>query len=140
MALIHTPRHEGFIRMRQLMSVLICIAMSMGTAMAHHSVANFDRSIVSQISGIVTKFQFMNPHSLIEMDVSDASTGQMRHYSVFATSRVVLQRYGWRPESVRVGDSISITGHPDEAEPTFVYLTGIEFADGTQWSRSEILE
>ncbi|MGD8325058.1 MAG: DUF6152 family protein [Gammaproteobacteria bacterium] len=126
--------------MRHVLIALIGSTMLLCVAGAHHSVSNFDRSIVSEISGVVTRFQFMNPHSLIEMDVADGTAGQTRRYRVFATSRVVLQRYGWRPDSVHVGDSISITGHPDEEQPTFIYLTGIEFADGTQWARSEILE
>jgi hypothetical protein len=111
-----------------------------GAVVAHHSTANFDRDTATAITGVVMQFQFMNPHSLIEMEVTDETTGQTMSYSVFATSKVVLLRYGWRPDSIHVGDSISITGHPDRENPLFVYLTGIEFADGTEWSRSEILE
>jgi hypothetical protein len=111
-----------------------------GGAEAHHSTANFDRDTTTVIRGTVTKFQFMNPHSLIVMDVADQAPGQTSSYNVIATSKVVLLRYGWRPDSIHVGDSISITGHPDRDDPLFVYLTGIEFADGSEWSRSEILE
>jgi hypothetical protein len=111
-----------------------------GAAAAHHSTANFDRDTTTVITGIVTQFQFLNPHSLIVMDVADEATGRRMSYNVFATSKVVLLRYGWRPDSIKVGDTISITGHPDRRDPSYVYLTGIEFADGTEWSRSEILE
>jgi Family of unknown function (DUF6152) len=109
-------------------------------AASHHSTANFDRSMQLEITGVVTRFQFSNPHSLIQMDVPDDASGQTQTYSVFATSRVVLLRYGWRPESVNAGDTITITGHPDFDNPLFVYMTGIRFADGSEWSRSEILE
>ena len=121
-------------RIAGIVAGLLVASLTMG----HHSTANFDRSIRTEISGTVTKFQFSNPHSLIELDVVDE--GQMRNYSVFATSKVVLLRYGWRPDSVKEGDSISITGHPDRDDPLFVYLTGIQFADGSEWSRSDILE
>jgi len=123
----------------QQLILIIGLVLS-AAASAHHSTANFDREIVAEISGVVTKFQFMNPHSLIEMQVTDGATGQTKDYSVFATSKVVLLRYGWRPDSVHVGDSISITGHPDREQPSFIYMTGIEFADGTEWFRNEILE
>jgi hypothetical protein len=109
-------------------------------AAAHHSTANFDRSIQLEITGVVTRFQFSNPHSLIQMDVVDDVSGETQSYSVFATSRVVLLRYGWRPESINSGDTITITGHPDFDNPLFVYMTGIRFADGSDWSRSDILE
>lgn len=88
------------------------------------------------ITGTVTDFQFTNPHSLIVIDSDDQSGS----YSVFATSKVVLLRYGWRPDSIHAGDSISITGHPDRDDPSFLYMTGIRFADGTEWSRADILE
>lgn len=107
---------------------------------AHHSTANFDRSVSVTVTGNVTKFQFANPHSLIVMDGVNEESGENFSYNVFATSKVVLLRYGWRPDSVNVGDKISITGHPDRYDGSFVYLTGIEFANGTEWYRSEILE
>ena len=109
-------------------------------AFAHHSTANFDRSMQIEITGVVTRFQFSNPHSLIQMDVVNDASGETQSYSVFATSRVVLLRYGWRPESIAPGETIRITGHPDFDNPHFVYLTGIRFADGSEWSRNEILE
>ena len=122
----------------RLLTILAGLILS-STAAAHHSTANFDRSMQLEVTGVVTRFQFSNPHSLIQMDVIDSS-GEKMNYSVFATSRVVLLRYGWRPESINNGDTITITGHPDFDNPLFVYMTGIRFADGSEWSRSEILE
>jgi hypothetical protein len=115
-------------------------ALFVFTAFAHHSTANFDRAMQVEITGVVTRFQFSNPHSLIQMDVANDASGETQSYSVFATSRVVLLRYGWRPESINEGDSITVTGHPDFDNPHFVYMTGIRFADGSEWSRDEILE
>ena len=119
------------------LSLLVGLLLT-STSIGHHSTANFDRSVAISITGTVTDFQFTNPHSLIVMDTDTA--GQSATYSVFATSKVVLLRYGWRPDSIQAGDSISVTGHPDRDNPSFLYMTGITFADGTGWSRSEILE
>jgi len=106
-------------------------------ALAHHSVSNFDFDKETSISGKVTYFSFTNPHSFIDMEAVDAQ-GATSAWKVFATSKVVLQRYGWTPSSVKAGDTISVTGHPDKLKPREMYLTKIRFADGTEWLRKSI--
>lgn len=117
-----------------LLCTLLC-----GSASAHHSTANFDRSIETHITGTVTHVNFTNPHSVIELDV-DTGAGAAEHYTVFATSKVVLLRYGWSPNSVQQGDTISVSGYPDRKEPHFLYMSNITFRTGEEWSRSEVLE
>ena len=104
---------------------------------AHHSTSNFDFEKEVSVSGKVTYMSFTNPHSFIDIDVTDKA-GQKISWKVFATSRVVLQRYGWTKDSVKSGDQISVTGHPDKTKPHEMYLTKIVFADGKTWLRSSI--
>jgi len=59
---------------------------------------------------------------------------------VFLTSRSVLLRYDWRPTSIKLGDTITITGAPDRTDPLHMYLLKIRFADGAEWGRDEILQ
>lgn len=113
---------------------VLCALLFGTSAFAHHSVSNFDFDKDVTVSGTVTYFSFTNPHSFIDVQVKDAPKG----WKVFATSKVVLQRYGWTPTSVRVGDSITVTGHPDKTKPQEMYLTKIKFANGTEWLRSSI--
>jgi hypothetical protein len=107
------------------------------SAFAHHSVSNFDFDQSTSISGEVSYFSFTNPHSFIDIKVKDEK-GVETTWKVFATSKVVLQRYGWSPSSVKVGDTISVTGHPDKTRPREMYLTKIVFANGKEWLRSSI--
>ncbi len=106
-------------------------------AFAHHSVANFDFDKSTTVSGEVSYFSFTNPHSFIDIKVKDEK-GAETTWKVFATSRVVLQRYGWSPSAVKVGDTITVTGHPDKTRPREMYLTKIIFANGKEWLRSSI--
>ena len=110
--------------------------LSMG-AFAHHSVSNFDFEKETTVLGTVKYFSFTNPHSFIDMEVKN-SAGVSSNWKVFATSKVVLQRYGWTPGSVKVGDIITVTGHPDKTKPGEMYLTKIKFADGKEWLRSSV--
>lgn len=125
-------------RIPQVLTVAFCAALSAAGA-AHHSTANFDRSRETTITGTVTHFSFANPHSFIELEVTQAD-GQLRKYTVFATSKVVLLRYGWKPGIVKPGDSITVAGYPDRDEPVYLYMKDIVFGDGTAWSRDDVLE
>lgn len=107
------------------------------SALAHHSVSNFDFDKSVTVSGNVGYFSFTNPHSFIDIQVKDEK-GATTIWKVFATSKVVLQRYGWSPSSVKVGDTITVTGHPDKTKPQEMYLTKIKFANGKEWLRSSI--
>jgi lysyl-tRNA synthetase class II len=104
-----------------------------GAALAHHSVSNFDFDKSATVTGKVKYFSFTNPHSFIDIEDANAAA-----WKVFATSKVVLQRYGWTTSSVKPGDSITVTGHPDKTKPNEMYLTKIKFADGKEWLRSSI--
>lgn len=122
-------------RLLACLSVLLAVA---GPAVAHHSTANFDSDKTTTVTGVVSYVSFTNPHSFIDMDVPGAAG--TTEYKVFATSKVALLRYGWRPDSVKPGDKITIEGRPDRTDPTQLYLLRITFADGTAWSRDEILQ
>ena len=95
-------------------------------AFAHHSTANFDSAKTTTVTGVVSYVSFTNPHSFIDMDVAGAQG--TKEYKVFATSKVALLRYGWRPDSVKPGDKITIEGRPDRTDPTQLYMLRITFA------------
>src|SRR4029078_12782402 len=91
-----------------------CLAMLLALAQpvaAHHSTANYDFDKTAKVTGVVTYIVFTNPHSFIDMDVTAADG--TKQYKIFATSKVALLRYGWRPDSVKPGDSITVAGRPD---------------------------
>jgi lysyl-tRNA synthetase class II len=117
--------------------IWIVALLGIGTAYAHHSVSNFNFEVDTTVTGTAKYFSFTNPHSFIDIEVKDAK-GATTQWKVFATSKVVLQRYGWTINSVKVGDVITVTGHPDKTKLGEMYLTKIRFANGTEWLRSSI--
>ena len=117
-----------------LVPLLLVLA---GVAAAHHSTANFDRSKEQTITGTVSYFGFTNPHSFIDIDVLNAATGKTEPYKVFAAGRVLLVRYDWKPDDVKSGDRVTVTGYPDRDNPHFIYLSSITFASGKVWVRGQ---
>jgi hypothetical protein len=119
-----------------LLGVLSSIGIA-GLTHAHHSTANFDFTKRVTVQGVVSYFSFTNPHSFIDINVAnDGKPAQP--YKIFATSKVVLLRYGWNNGSVKPGDQITIEGSPDRNNPHELYMLKVTFADGSVWSRDEV--
>lgn len=96
---------------------------------AHHSFAMFDRSKETTIVGVVHEFQWTNPHSWIELDVPNESGGVDR-WSIELNSPNNLSRQGWKSDSVKSGDKVSVVIWPlrsGEKGGLFISLT---FPDG----------
>ena len=77
---------------------------------AHHGTSAFDMEKLTALKGTVTKFEFMNPHALIYIDVV-ASKGEVEHWLAEESSNNHLSRLGWEKNTLKAGDTITITGH-----------------------------
>src|SRR5689334_14411454 len=81
-----------------------------GTAAAHHSTAaEFDLHKPVTFTGKVKKIQWMNPHiyTLIETKGAD---GTPIVYRVEGGPPNALFRAGWRMDTLKVGDTVTVTG------------------------------
>ena len=76
---------------------------------AHHGQANYNTKDSVTVSGMVTEFQFVNPHSLVFLDVKD-DKGQTQKWQGELTSPNHLVRAGWNKTSLKPGDQITLTG------------------------------
>jgi hypothetical protein len=77
---------------------------------AHHSFsAEFDSTKVVTLTGIVTKVEWANPHARIYMDVKD-DKGKVVNWDFEMGSPNGLMRLGWRRDSLKNGDEITVNG------------------------------
>lgn len=79
-------------------------------ALAHHSYAMFDDKKVVDLQATVKDWQFTNPHSWLEVVVSEA--GKDVAYSVEGSSPNSLLRRGWTPATFKPGDKIKLSINP----------------------------
>ena len=77
---------------------------------AHHSPAAFDRTKKLELKGTVTAFKWSNPHTYLELDVPGKKSAEK--WVVEMTSPTYLVSAGWKNNSVKRGDTVSVTCNP----------------------------
>jgi hypothetical protein len=106
-----------------------------GTSAAHHSPVQFDLDVTDfEITGTIDYVDFRNPHSVIELSVTDTD-GQTNQWYVEFSSVNLLLRRGWDLDQIHVGDTVTCIGNPGKDNAAEMYMWGIRLADGTEFSR-----
>lgn len=129
------PRAGRVVEERQMSKswtgcVAAFVLVAAAAAQAHHSPAAFDRTRQERIVGIVKEFRWQNPHSWILLEVAGESGAPATVWSVEMTSPTYLVRAGWKSNTVKAGDKVSITLNPVKSgEPSGMFVS-IELADG----------
>jgi len=99
-------------------------------ALAHHSFAMFDAETTLVLEGTVVEFQWTNPHSWLQVEVTD-DVGETVEWSLEMGSPGGLARNGWRPRTVVPGNQVTVSVHPlRDGEPGGQILT-VTLPDGT---------
>ena len=114
---------------------LVGIGLLVATAAsAHHSFGTFQMDKDIELTGVVTKLDFVNPHSWLHFNVT-AADGTTAEYRCEMRSATTLRRSGWTPEMFAAGTRLTIQGSPDRVDPLSCYVSTIVFADGTSLDR-----
>ena len=94
-------------------SVLVIAGVALGAATlsAHHSFAAFDMSKEMTITGVVSKFEWTNPHTFIWVDIT-SDKGVTESWGIEGMSPNFLGRRGWSKNSVKPGDKITLSIRP----------------------------
>ena len=72
---------------RVLALLAVAVLAVTGTAFAHHGAAAYDMAKAVTVKGVVSEFQFINPHVLITIDVkSDDGSGTALVVELFRAS------------------------------------------------------
>lgn len=100
-----------------------------GSALAHHSTAEFDYTKQVTIVGTVKEVQWTNPHSFIQLMVS-GSGDQLVQWSVEIGSPSLNINMGWKKNSVKAGDVITMELAPARSGKPYGTLRVLTFADG----------
>lgn len=100
-------------------------------ALGHHGVApHYDDSRQVTLDGVVTEFQFINPHSFVYLRAAGPD-GREAVWHCEMASRSVLARNGLTAEMFAPGTHVRITGSQARQNPTGCALREARFDDGS---------
>jgi hypothetical protein len=89
---------------------------------AHHSFAVFDMAQEKTITGVVSKFEWTNPHTFIFVDVPNEK-GVVESWAIEGMSPNYLGRRGWSKNSVKPGEKITVSVRPlKEGKPGGMFI------------------
>ena len=115
---------------------VLALALSQAAA-AHHSAApHFDLVKTVEVSGTLTAFRFVNPHSYVYFDVTSEG-GRTVPWRCELPARTTLARLGWTESLFVVGRHVAIKGSPARREDNVCYLESLTTDDGLRFGREQ---
>jgi hypothetical protein len=96
---------------------------------AHHSFAPFDLARSITLQGTIKEVQFTNPHVWLQVLIPDAKGGHTE-WSIEAGAPGMLLRTGWKANSLKPGDSVTIVTHPAKSGMPTGSLVSVTTSDG----------
>ena len=118
---------------RKILIALVAAAgvVFSGQLFAHHSTAaEFDANKPITFAGTVKKVEWLNPHIYIHVEAKGAD-GNMVVYRVEGGPPNALYRAGWRMDSLKPGDPVTVKGQLAKNETSMhIGMATITTADG----------
>jgi len=100
-------------------------------AFAHHSAAQFNFQTPKSIDGVIKEVRMANPHMRLVLTVTDQKGTRDIEYEGHSLNN--LYRQGWRQDSVKVGDKITINIAPRKDGADGGYVVKVKTADGKEF-------
>jgi len=118
--------------LRALTCSLVILMLTVKTASPHHAFSPvYDASKMITVVGVVTQFNFVNPHATLLMDVTD-DAGKVVKWTVEFAGRLNLSEVGWTAGSVKAKERVTVTGNPTHTgSPRMAFLKLVR-ADGAE--------
>ena len=96
-------------------AVVLMIAGSGGSLVAHHSFSMFEMDKNVTYTGVVVDYMWSNPHVHFTIDVKPAAGVDkvtVGRWDVEGGSTNIMTRQGWNRATLKAGDPITLVGHP----------------------------
>jgi Family of unknown function (DUF6152) len=113
-------------------AVAIAVLAALPLAAHHELRAEFDEQKPVSLHGIVTRFEWNNPHAFLYVDVGT------ENWAVECASPLDLRKSGWTRDSLKVGDTVTVEGWLARDGSKLVSARTILLASGKKLINAEV--
>jgi hypothetical protein len=89
----------------------------------HHGDAGRYEENLTLMNGTVVEMQFLNPHSIIVLDVADTAGKTVRWRAEMGAANNLVRQFGWKKDTLKAGDRITIIGRRVKGGSPYFNLT-----------------
>ena len=123
-------REQKFRAGHALLRAGVALLLSVTPMLAHHSFSTqYDINKPVEMKGAVTKVEWTNPHARFYIDVKDEK-GEVTNWNFEMASPNVLARNGWKPNTLKIGDQVTVGGYLARTAPRMAIAGAITDATG----------
>jgi len=119
-------------RRGEVLAVALLLSLSTLPLEAHHATAAFDRDQSVSVSGIVLRWQFINPHSGIWIEVLDDAGVPTEWVGEFQGTLDLYRHFNWNKDTFAAGDHVTLTGYPARNGDSSMSVRIVGFEDGRE--------
>jgi hypothetical protein len=106
-----------------LVMAVVVLASAMPSSAHHGTSITYYADKTMTLTGVVTEFVYGYPHPQLYFDVTDPATGQVQHWgSELAPTPAMMRNVGFKKESIKAGDKVTITCSPHKTPGATVCL------------------
>lgn len=98
---------------------------------AHHSMSEFDRSVLVEIEGVISRISWKNPHVLLEV-TSTGEAGTLLTWNLEGSAVSGQRRHGLTGDEMSVGDMVRVAGSPSTRRDQYLQAHHVLLANGTE--------
>jgi len=107
-------------------SIVVASVLFGMTTLAHHSIsAVYDDTQRVTIEGVVTQFQFINPHPIVVIDVKDSS-GKAQQWRLEMDNQRELADIGFTSDTLKPGEQLVVTGSLGRRQAQSLYVRRLD--------------
>jgi hypothetical protein len=101
------------------------------SATAHHSMSEFNRDVVTEVEGVVSRVSWKNPHILLEVTSTDKNgVKSVWHLEGGAVS--AQRRRGLTGDRLAIGDMVRVAGWPSTRRDRYLQVNHVLLPDGVE--------
>ncbi len=104
--------------------LLLTTLASTAPAQAHHSLWGYDQGKLSPLAGVVTDFQFIQPHPFLVIEVE--AGGAKQSWRLEMDNLWELRDIGMTAATFRRGDRVRVSGNADREGAHAMYLRRLD--------------